>query len=279
MNNVALWGGSGFLGINLARRLSREGVSVSINNSSCPQRRQHAQAFLEIFDAHRVKFENGDDMLARVRDFEIIYYLRARNDNSSNASISEVCLAEIEHFLFFINTLIKARFEGKLVYFSSEEVKASQLSDKTVSPYVALKISQDAILRHLHGAAFSCQTIVVPRLIGIGDCFSPRFLPSLLNALITNNFSEIERMKKTVVDFVSVDFFIDHIINSADFPTLLRDCISGEDLIRELGDNVQLENFCSVPKGWVFDPKTRKCWQTLLGYHKWAVHITRATAI
>lgn len=122
MKRVALTGGTGFVGANLARRLLRDGHEVHLLN-----RRGHAKWRIEDIEEsvrlHEIDFSNAEEVIKAVAEIkpDWTFHLAAYGAYSSQADLSQMVQTNIIGTINLVNACLAAGFESFVNAGSSSE--------------------------------------------------------------------------------------------------------------------------------------------------------------
>jgi UDP-glucose 4-epimerase len=177
MAKVAVTGGAGFIGCNLARRLISEGYQVVVVDdlstgliSNIDQEKSHFQ---------QISITDRDLLRSALKDCETIFHLAARG--SVPRSIKNPVATHDVNTSGTLNVLEAARSSGAhLIFFSSSSVygrnsalpKNESMWLGPMTPYAASKLSGEAYVQ-AYSAAYDLRT----SLLRIFNVFGPRQRP------------------------------------------------------------------------------------------------------
>lgn len=217
-------GGEGFLGANLARRLSDDGCDVHIFSRPNPARQWKLVDLLGVVaKVHAVDLLDRDDVQAAVAALrpEIVFHLAGRVDLERSSEMARLCIAEnITTTVNLLDALQGAPVES-VIYTSTTEVYGSGRTpfreDDPVdppSPYSVSKVAAESFCR-LWAQMFESPA----RILRMASAYGPgqpirRLVPSVILSVLRN---EPVRLMSTEHrrDFLYVTDAVDGMVRAA----------------------------------------------------------------
>lgn len=211
---ILLYGGSGFLGLNLAHHFSKIGSEVKIVSRSIPHLLSTNQEYIgwDLFQSESRKI---------LQEIDVIFYLIGRlSPRQENFDIASARQAEIDdlNFLFHVINAVKA--ELKFVYLSSGGAVYGDLketpfceSDKLnpITAYGKVKKSGEEVV------ALSAVNVNIPYLILRPSNIYGRYQPSQRGQGVISKFSDLIIRSKEIdifgngnskKDYIYIDDFL-----------------------------------------------------------------------